>query len=177
MTAEVTPHHLAFDHHAAENTDPVYKMMPPLRSTDDRDALRQGLVDGTIDVVGTDHAPHADHEEEVPWEHAPNGVIGLEWAAAVVNTFAGLDQEAFYDRLSIAPARIGQIEGHGLVPAVGGPANLTVFDPNKEWTPSTTLSKARNSPYLGLPLRGKPTVTVFDGTVTAVDGAVVSRGS
>lgn len=177
VTAEVTPHHLAFDHHAAEGTNPVYKMMPPLRSTDDRDALRQGLMDGTIDVVGTDHAPHADHEEEVPWEHAPNGVIGLEWAAAVVNTFASLDQEAFYDRLSVAPARIGQIEGHGLLPAIGGPANLTVFDPNREWTPSSTLSKAQNSPYLGLPLRGKPIVTVYRGAVTAVDGAIAGGGS
>ena len=95
VTAEVTPHHLAFDHHAAEGTDPVYKMMPPLRSTDDRDALRRGLVDGTIDVVGTDHAPHADHEDEVPWEHAPHGVIGIEWAAAVVYTFGSRDQDAF----------------------------------------------------------------------------------
>jgi dihydroorotase len=177
VTAEVTPHHLAFDHNAAEGTNPVYKMMPPLRSTDDRDALRQGLVDGTIDIVGTDHAPHADHEEEVPWEHAPNGVIGLEWAAAVVNTYTGLDQEAFYDRLSIAPARIGQIEGHGLLLSVGGPANVTVFDPNRDWTPSTTVSKARNSPYLGLPLRGKPTVTVYRGTVTSVDGVVADGSS
>ena len=177
VTAEVTPHHLAFDHHSAEGTDPVFKMMPPLRSTEDRDALRRGLADGTIDVVGTDHAPHADHEEEVPWEQAPNGVIGLEWAAAVVNTFADLDQEAFFDRLSVAPARIGQIEGQGLLPAIGGPANLTVFDPSIEWTPTTTLSKARNSPYLGLPLVGKPKVTVYRGTVTAVDGIIRSGGS
>jgi dihydroorotase len=172
VTAEVTPHHVAFDHHAAEGTDPVYKMMPPLRSTEDRDALRNGLVDGTIDIVATDHAPHADHEEEVPWEHAPNGVIGLEWAAAVINTFTNLDQAAFYDRLSIAPARIGQIEGHGILPAVGVPANLTVFDPNREWTPTATLSKAQNSPYFGLSLRGKPTVTVYGGVVTAIDGAL-----
>ena len=172
VTAEVTPHHLAFDHHAAEGTDPVYKMMPPLRSTEDRESLRRGLADGTIDVVGTDHAPHAEHEEEVPWEHAPNGVIGLEWAAAVVNTFAELDQEAFYDRLSVAPARIGQIEEQGLLLAVGGPANVTVFDPSVEWTPATTLSKARNSPYLGLRLRGKPMATIYRGTVTAVDGVV-----
>ena len=177
VTAEVSPHHLAFDHHAAEGTNPVYKMMPPLRSTDDRDVLRRGLVDGTIDAVATDHAPHADHEEEVPWEHAPNGVIGLEWAAAVVNTFVDLDQAAFYDRLSVAPARIGQVKGHGLLPEIGGPANLTVFDPNREWTPTATLSKAKNSPYLGLPLRGKPTVTVYRGAVTAIDGVVASRRS
>jgi dihydroorotase len=177
VTAEVTPHHLAFDHHAAEGTDPVYKMMPPLRTTEDRETLRRGLADGTIDVVATDHAPHAEHEEEVPWEHAPNGVISLEWAAAVVNTFVALDQEAFYDRLSLAPARIGQIDGQGLLPAIGGPATLTVFDPTREWTPTATLSKALNSPYLGLALRGKPTVTVYRGRVTAVDGAVTDGGS
>jgi len=175
VTAEVTPHHLAFDHHAAAGTDPVYKMMPPLRSTEDRDALRQGLEDGTIDVVGTDHAPHAEHEEEVPWEQAPNGVIGLEWAAAVVNTFAGLDQEAFFDRLSIAPARIGQIADQGLVPTVGDVANLMAFDPTTEWTPESTVSKARNSPYFGMVLRGKPMVTIHRGVVTARDG-VSERG-
>ena len=108
----------------------------------------------------------------MPWEHAPNGVIGLEWAAAVVNTYVDLDQEAFFDRLSVAPARIGQVKDQGLVPAIGGPANLTVFDPKREWTPAASLSKAQNSPYLGLPLRGKPMVTVHRGVVTAVDGAI-----
>jgi dihydroorotase len=170
VTAEVTPHHLAFDHHAAADTDPVYKMMPPLRTTADRDALRRALGDGTIDVVGTDHAPHAEHEEEVPWEQAPNGVIGLEWAAAVVNTVADLDQGAFFDRLSVAPARISRIEGQGILPAVGGLANLTVFDPSAEWIPETTSSKARNSPYFGMSLRGKPKVTIYRGVVTARDG-------
>ncbi len=173
VTAEVTPHHLAFDHTAAETTDPAYKMMPPLRSTDDRDALRRGLEDGTVDIVGTDHAPHAAHEKEVPWEHAPNGVLGLEWAAAAVNTFTDLDQAAFYDRLSVAPARIGQINGQGMLLAEGGPANLTVFDPTVEWAPSTTVSKSENSPYFGLPLRGKVVATVYRGRVTSRDGIPV----
>jgi dihydroorotase len=174
VTAEVTPHHLAFDHTAAQTTNPVYKMMPPLRSDEDRDALRRGLENGTVDIVGTDHAPHADHEKEVPWEHAPNGVLGLEWAAAVVNTFTDLDQRAFYDRLSVAPARIGQLDGQGMLPAVGGPANLTVFDPTFEWTPSTTLSKSENSPYFGLPLRGTVIATIYRGKITARDGIPVS---
>jgi dihydroorotase len=177
VTAEVTPHHLTFDHHAAEGTNPVYKMMPPLRSTKDRDALRRGLKDGTIDIVGTDHAPHAGHEDEVPWEQAPNGVIGLEWAAAVVNTFAGLDQADFFDRLSIAPARIGQIEGQGLVLRVGQPANLTVFDPNVTWTPATTVSRSENSPYFGLELRGKPMATIYRGDLTARDGVPLPGGA
>ena len=173
VTAEVTPHHLAFDHTAAETTDPTYKMMPPLRSEEDREALRRGLESGTVDVVGTDHAPHAAHEKEVPWEHAPNGVLGLEWAAAVANTFTDLDQAAFYDRLSVAPARIGQLDGQGVLPADGGPANLTVFGPSREWTPSTTVSKSENSPYFGLPLRGKVIATIYRGTVTARDGIPV----
>jgi dihydroorotase len=170
VTAEVTPHHLAFDHTAVETTDPAFKMMPPLRSEEDRDALRRGLEDGTVDIVGTDHAPHAAHEKEVPWEHAPNGVLGLEWAAAVVNTFTDLDQAAFYDRLSAAPARIGQIDGQGMLPAEGGPANLAVFNPAVEWTPSATVSKSENSPYFDLPLRGRVTATIYRGRVTARDG-------
>lgn len=174
VTAEVTPHHLAFDHHAAEGTDPSFKMMPPLRTRADRDALRRGLVDGTIDIVGTDHAPHAAHEKEVPWEQAPNGVLGLEWAAAVVNTFVGLDQAAFYDRLSIAPARIGQIEGHGIFPTEGAPANVTVFDPTIEWVPSKTVSRSVNSPYFGLLLKGKVIATILRGAVTARDGVPVA---
>jgi dihydroorotase len=173
VTAEVSPHHLAFDHGAAATTDPSYKMMPPLRSDGDREALRRGLVDGTIDIVGTDHAPHAPHEKEVPWEHAPNGVLGLEWAAAVVNTFTDLDQAAFYDRLSVAPANIGQMNGQGILPVEGGSANLTVFDPTIEWTPETTVSKSENSPYFGLPLRGKVAATIYRGRVTARDGAPV----
>ena len=173
VTAEVSPHHLAFDHGAAATTDPSYKMMPPLRSDGDREALRRGLVDGTIDIVGTDHAPHAAHEKEVPWEHAPNGVLGLEWAAAVVNTFTDLDQAAFYDRLSVAPANIGQMNGQGILPVEGGSANLTVFDPTIEWTPETTVSKSENSPYFGLPLRGKVAATIYRGRVTARDGAPV----
>jgi dihydroorotase len=173
VTAEVSPHHLAFDHGAAATTNPSFKMMPPLRSDEDREALRRGLVDGTIDIVGTDHAPHAAHEKEVPWEHAPNGVLGLEWAAAVVNTFTDLDQAAFYDRLSVSPANIGKMNGQGILPAEGGPANLTVFDPTVEWTPETTVSKSENSPYFGLPLRGQVTATIYRGRVTARDGAPV----
>ena len=106
----------------------------------------------------------------MPWEHAPNGVLGLEWAASVVNTFTDLDQAAFYDRLSVAPARIGQLEGQGNLLAEGGSANVTVFDPAAEWTPATTVSKSENSPYLGLGLRGRVAATIYHGRVTARDG-------
>jgi dihydroorotase len=171
VTAEVTPHHLAFDDTAVAATDPNYKMMPPLRSSDDRDALRQGLVDGTIDAVATDHAPHAAHEKDVPFEHAPNGIIGLEWAAAVVNTVTPLDPVAFYSRMSVGPAEIAQLPDHGRWVAVGNPAHLAVFDPDHRWTPGRTVSRSGNTPYLGMPLTGRVTATVYRGTVTARDGA------
>lgn len=171
VTAEVTPHHLAFDDTAVAATDPNYKMMPPLRSSDDRDALRQGLVDGTIDAVATDHAPHAAHEKDVPFEHAPNGIIGLEWAAAVVSTVTPLDPVAFYSRMSVRPAQIAQLPDHGRWVAVGNVAHLAVFNPDHQWTPGRTVSRSGNTPYLGMPLTGRVTATVYGGTVTARDGA------
>ena len=170
VTAEVTPHHLAFDDSAVAGTDPAFKMMPPLRSSDDRDALRRGLADGTIDAVATDHAPHAAHEKDVPFEHAPNGITGLEWAAAVVNTVASLDPISFYTRLSVAPAGIAGLVDHGRWVAVGNQAHLTVFDPTKQWVPERTASLSSNTPYLGMTLSGRVVATVFAGTVTARDG-------
>ena len=101
MTAEVSPHHMAFDHTAAAATDSNFKVMPPLREPSDREALVAGLVEGVIDAVATDHAPHAALEKEVPFEEAPNGILGLEWAASIAIGVAGLTQEAFFDRMSI----------------------------------------------------------------------------
>ncbi len=142
VTAEVTPHHLAFDHDDVATTDSDYKMMPPLRSQADRDALRAGLADGTIDAVATDHAPHAALEKEVPFEHAPNGVLGLEWAASVAIGSGGLDQSAFFDRMSVRPAAIAMATVHGNLLSIGSRATLTVIDPAERWTPTTTASKA-----------------------------------
>jgi dihydroorotase len=171
VTAEVTPHHLAFDDSAVAGTDPAFKMMPPLRSIEHRQALRRGLADGTIDAVATDHAPHAAHEKDVPFEDAPNGVIGLEWAAAVVNTVSPLDPVGFFTRMSVSPAAIAGLDGHGRWPAVGGPANLVVFDPAREWVPDRTVSRSSNAPYFGMPLTGKVVATLHRGGVTARDGS------
>ncbi|NNF69386.1 MAG: dihydroorotase [Acidimicrobiia bacterium] len=165
VTAEVTPHHLAFDHSYVEEADPVYKMMPPLRDPDDVAAVREALRQATIDCVATDHAPHAAHEKDVPWEEAPFGVTGLEWAAAVVNTHVELEPEAFFDRLSTAPARIGQISAQGSL-VEGGPANIVVFDPAAETTPGHSFSKSSNAPYLGTTLTGVVLLTVSSGLVT-----------
>jgi dihydroorotase len=169
VTAEATPHHLMFDDTFVATMDPDYKMMPPLRSTSDRAAVREGLVSGVIDVVGTDHAPHAPREQEVPFEHAPNGVIGLEWAAAVANEVIGDDQSRFFAALSMTPAEIASIDGHGRPLAVGHDANVVVFDPTMEWTATQTRSMSRNAPYLGSTLRGKVLATILRGSVTYAD--------
>ncbi len=174
VTTEVTPHHLAFDEHAVATTDPAFKMMPPLRSSEDREALRRGLIDGTIDVVATDHAPHAAHEKDVPFEHAPNGIIGLEWAAAVVNTVVPLEASTFYTRLAVTPAAIAGLDDHGRWVAQGNPAHLTVFDPSRRWVADRTVSRSSNTPYLGMEFEGRVVATIYGGRVTARDGVPVA---
>lgn len=171
VTAEVTPHHLYFDHTYVEGTNPLYKMMPPLRAAADVEAVRHGLRTGIIDVVATDHAPHADHEKDHPWEDAPFGVIGLEWAAAVVNTVMDLSPDDFFRVMATAPAAIARLERHGSV-AVGEPANLVVFDPAKKAATASTVSRSSNAPYLGLDLNGAVVHTVYDGRFTVRNGAI-----
>ena len=166
VTAEVTPHHLYLDHGAVLSMDPRYKMYPPLRTPEDVAALLEALADGTIDAVATDHAPHASYETEVPFEEAPRGVIGLETAAAVVLTATDLDPVTFFERLSVAPARIAGLTGQGRRLEPGTPANLVVIDPESKWTVDRFRSKAQNSPFLGQQLRGRVVATVFDGRVT-----------
>lgn len=166
VTAEVTPHHLTFDDRQVRSLDPVFKMYPPLRTPSDVDALRQALSNGTIDAVATDHAPHAAFETEVPFEEAPRGVIGLETAAAAVHTAVAMSQTEFFARLSIGPARVGGFERQGWAVEEGCPANLVIFDPAQTWTPSGFLSKAANSPFIGVELQGRVQATIFGGFVT-----------
>lgn len=166
VTCEVTPHHLAFDDSYVAGTDPVFKMMPPLRSAHDVAALREALRSGVVDAVATDHAPHADHEKDVPFEEAPNGVTGLEWAAVVVNDILDLDIAAFFDRFSVQPAAIAGLSDHGRLLAGGVPANLTVFDPGNVTVAAHSLSRSANSPYLGRTWRGSVRATVLRGTPT-----------
>ena len=166
ITAEVTPHHLMFNHEDVKSTDPNFKMMPPLRDPQDTAALIEGLRSGVIDVVATDHAPHAATEKDLPFEHAMSGVTGLEWAGAVVNGVVGLEQSAFFDRLSVAPARIAGLSEHGNPLAVGDVANVVVFDPDVVWVPTNTASKSVNAPYLGRELKGCVRATIFNGSVT-----------
>ena len=129
VTAEATTHHFTLTDAAVASYDPVFKVNPPLRTVDDIEALRAALRDGTIDVVATDHAPHAAHEKEVPFEEAPAGIIGLETAAAAVNEAVGLDAATFFERMATTPARIAGLPTQGRPLTAGGTANVTVFDP------------------------------------------------
>jgi dihydroorotase len=167
VTCEVTPHHLALDDRSVSDLDSNLKMYPPLRGEDDRAALIAALGDGTIDAVATDHAPHTISEKQVPFEEAPRGVIGLETAAAVVSTHAlGGDQRLFFERMSIAPARIAGLARHGRPVAPGSPANLVLFDPGRRWVPRSFASKSANSPFAGSELTGKVLMTIRDGEIT-----------
>ena len=162
VTAEVTPHHLVFDHGRWSSMDPVFKMYPPLRSESDRTALRSALATGIIDAVATDHAPHAAFETEVTFEEAPRGVIGLETAAAAVNTATDLDQATLFARMSIAPARIAGFPRQGQPVAEGAPANLVVIDP----TGASTVDRfpSRSPIHLSrAELRGRVMATIYEG--------------
>ncbi len=173
VTAEVTPHHLAFTDGDVQATDPAFKMMPPLRSEADRAALVAGLQSGVIDAVATDHAPHADHEKDVPFEHAPNGVIGLEWAAAVVNDRVGLDPKRFFEAMSVKPAAIARMANQGQWLAAGAPANITVFDPQGVTEVRYSRSKSRNAPYFGRRYAGAVKYTMYGGAMTHEESGVL----
>jgi len=175
VTAEVTPHHLAFTDADLATYDTSKKMNPPLRTAEDRDALRSGLADGTIDVVATDHAPHAVEEKDMEFDLAPPGTIGLETALAAVLTYlvhpGVLSLARAIEALSTAPAVILHATGHGGPIEVGQPANLVVFDPSEEWLVEPPfVSKARNSAFTGQRLQGRVRFTVLRGSLTVADG-------
>jgi dihydroorotase len=146
-----------------------------LRSEADVDAMRDGLRRGAIDAVATDHAPHAAHEKEVPFEEAPNGVTGLEWSAAAVLTEVEPDIGTFFAVLSERPAEIAGLPDQGRPVAVGNPAHLVVVDPGQRWIPSGTRSRSSNAPWLGRPLRGRVRLTVHAGSVTHAAEPVTAR--
>lgn len=172
VTAEVTPHHLALTTDLLSGYDPVYKVNPPLRPTDDVDALRVALADGTIDAVATDHAPHARHDKEHTFVDAAFGMLGLETALAVVSELLvrpGLLGWADVARvMSTAPARIGRLQGHGMPLEVGNPANVTLIDPDREVTidATTSRSRSRNNPWHGRTFRGAVVTTLLRGDIT-----------
>jgi dihydroorotase len=175
VTAEVTPHHLVFGEEDLVTYDTNMKMNPPLRSDGDRSALRAALADGTIDVVATDHAPHAVEEKEAEFDQAPFGTIGLETALAAVLTHlvepGELSLSRAIDAMSTTPSRILGAHDHGGPIAPGRPANLVAFDPAAGWTVEPPFaSKSRNSAFLGRVLCGKVVHTMLRGVLVVADG-------
>ncbi len=166
VTAEVTPHHLWFTDDHVMSLHPVFKMYPPLRTGSDVESLIQGLREGVIDAVATDHAPHSAHEKDVPFEEAPKGVTGLETAFGAVRSVLDSAPGKVFDRMSVTPARIAGAGRHGRWIAAGIPANLTVVDWNARWTPDNFMSRSSNSPFVGVPLTGRIRYTFFEGRMT-----------
>lgn len=169
VTAEVCPHHISLTEDAVEGYNTNAKMNPPLRTADDVAALQEAVRDGTIDVIATDHAPHHYDEKEREFADAPNGIIGLETALAVNVTWlvaSGIiDLPTLVQRMSCAPARIFRLAGGTL--RRGNIADVTIFDPDAEWTvdPTRFRSKGRNTPYSGRRLKGRVHLTIVDGSV------------
>ena len=168
VTAEATPHHFTLTDEALRSFDPVFKVNPPLRTPADIAALKEGLRDGTIDAIATDHAPHASHLKEQPLDQAPPGMLGLETALALSLTELNMETQSVLAALSWNPARIAGVgDRHGRPVAVGEPANLAIFDLTHEWVVDRDVvaSKSKNTPYHGRTLRGKVRHTVFAGQV------------
>ena len=168
-SAEASPHHLCATDERVRSLDPNAKMNPPLREEDDRRALVEGLLDGTIDCIATDHAPHARHEKDAPFEEAPFGVTGLETAFAALNTHLVLTNEVplkiVLERMSAGPARALGLPVPRI--AVGEVANLVVLDLEAEWTVTEAgfRSRSANSWLLGERLTGAVVKTIAAGTV------------
>jgi dihydroorotase len=174
VTAEVTPHHLLLTDERAVSYDPVFKVNPPLRTASDVAALRTALTEGVVDIIATDHAPHAVEDKECEWAYARPGMLGLETALSIVVDVA-LDQlgwDGIAQRMSRTPARIAGLADHGRDIAVGVPANLTLVDPAARWTvePAALASRSRNTPYAGLELPVRVVATFLRGEPTVLDG-------
>jgi dihydroorotase len=170
VTAEVTPHHFTLIDENVGEFDTHYKMNPPLRSVADRDAMIEGILDGTIDAIATDHAPHAFHEKQVEFERAAFGITGLETALPIALTVLHhhfkLTLWRIVELLASNPAKIFGLTGRGTL-AKGAHADVTIFDPKKKWTfdASQSLSKSRNTPFDGWSFTGRAVLTIVGGKV------------
>jgi dihydroorotase len=176
VTAEVTPHHLLLTDELVRSYDPIYKVNPPLRTADDVAAVREGLADGTIDIVATDHAPHPMEDKECEFAAAAFGMIGLETALSIVQQTmvdtGALTWEQVAEAMSARPARIGRVAEHGRPLAVGEPAHVVLYDPSatRTVTPGDTASLSRNTPYAGHELPGRVVATFLRGVPTVLSG-------
>ena len=173
VTAETAPHYFTLTEAAVEDYNTHAKMNPPLRSAADRDAIRQGLADGTIDAIATDHAPHSIMEKELEFDRAANGIIGLETSLPLGLALVAegiLDIQTLIRRMALSPAAILGIE-RGIRP--GHPADLTLIDPELSFTvdASAMKSKSRNTPFDGRPLKGRAVMTMVDGRIVYMHSA------
>jgi dihydroorotase len=179
VSAEVTPHHLLLTETRAEGYDPIFKVNPPLRTDADVEALREGLIDGTIDVVATDHAPHPKESKDTDWASAAFGMVGLETAYSVAQQVLIDSGKSYYARIaqvmSTNGAKISGLEqGRYLEP--GSVANLTFVDPSLTWSPQPqTQSMSENNPYSGLEMKGRVVHTIYDGEFSYRDFKIVQR--
>lgn len=172
VSADVTPHHLTFTDQDLQGYDTNLRVNPPLRSAEDRQALRDGLREGVLDAVATDHAPHAREDKEVEFDQARPGTTGLETALGAVLEATGEDLRLLVERMSTGPSGVLGLDDHGGPVTPGRPANLVVFDPAAEWTVGDRqfASKGRNSAFLGRSLRGRVVHTLLRGRFTVRDG-------
>jgi len=183
VTAEVTPHHLLLTDDLVFNYDPVFKVNPPLRTEKDVLALRNGLADGTIDIVGTDHAPHPTEDKDCEWQSAAFGMVGLETALSVV-VKAMIETKLMswtdlVDRMSIAPARIAGYSRHGQNLSVGSAANLTIINTTANWVVDRNrlASKSKNTPFEGMQMPSQVVHTFLNGRQVLSNGEIMNGGA
>jgi dihydroorotase len=181
VTAEVTPHHLLLTDELVRSYDSVYKVNPPLRTAEDVLAVRAALVDGTIDIIATDHAPHPIEAKDCEWNAAAFGMLGLETAASIAQEVLIESGKSNWQRLaevlSHNPAKIGSDEEQGQELAVGAFANIALIDPSAKRTiVAESASKSKNSPYVGLELPGRVLHTIYRGYFTVRDGQLAPQG-
>jgi dihydroorotase len=170
VTCEITPHHFTLLDEDIGQYNTNYKMNPPLRAHEDREAILAGLADGAVDCVATDHAPHAAHEKDQEFDRAPFGITGLETSLglciSILHTRHNIPLRRIVELLSTNPARVMGLQGRGTL-AVGARADVTIFDPAKKWTYHATEShsKSKNSPFDGRQLQGKVMATIVSGSL------------
>ena len=177
VTTEVTPHHLTMTDECVDPRDSSTKVNPPLRTAKDVEAMVAGLLDGTIDMVVTDHSPHAPEEKDREYIYAPSGFPGLETALGVLLTdlvhTGKIPMETLIERMTCAPARVFKLNAGTL--AEGAPADVTVIDPELIWTvdPKAFYTRGRHSPFAGRELKGRAVLTVVDGKIVMKDGVII----
>jgi dihydroorotase len=181
VTAEVTPHHLLLTDETARTYDAVYKVNPPLRTNADVEALRAALIDGTIDIIATDHAPHPQESKDCEWATAANGMLGLETAASIAQLVLIESGKSSWSRLaevlSTKPAEIGSDDEQGQGIVVGAKANIALVNPKaKRKIADGGHSKSNNQPFKGIELPGEVVHTIYRGYFTKRDSKLAEKG-